>query len=534
MSRRQERHDAIVIGGGHNGLVAAAYLAAAGLRTVVLEARERVGGAVETVEIAPGKRVPALAHTVGRLRSSIVRHLGLRDHGLAFARPDVRVFAPHPDGSAVILWGDPGRTAEGLRSRSLKDAEAYPAFDRKVRALGSFLAYVHAATPPDLKDPSLGDALEGIRLGRALRGLGGKQRARETLRLLPMAVADFVGEVFETDALRAAVAARGVQYAAMGPWSAGTASVLLADSAGNDGGAAGQTVFAMGGPGRLATAIETAARSVGADVRTGTPVARIAAAGGRVSGVVLDSGHQIEAPIVVSAVDPKRTLLRLIDPLEIGPRLAWRARNLRLTGVVAKVNLALSGLPRFVAASGDEHVLRGRIVLAPGIDDLERAFDASKYGRVSEAPYLEATIPSLIDPSLVRDGGHVMSVLVQYAPYHCREGTWDEAREALGDMVLRTLEGLAPGIGGLVENRQVLTPLDLEREYGLTEGHPLHGEPGLDQLFAWRPLLGHARYHLALRGLYLCGSGAHPGGGVTGGPGANAARQILADRKRGS
>jgi phytoene dehydrogenase-like protein len=173
-------------------------------------------------------------------------------------------------------------------------------------------------------------------------------------------------------------------------------------------------------------------------------------------------------------------------------------------------------------------------VLAPGIDDLERAFDASKYGRVSEAPYLEATIPSLIDPSLVRDGGHVMSVLVQYAPYHCREGTWDEAREALGDMVLRTLEGLAPGIGGLVENRQVLTPLDLEREYGLTEGHPLHGEPGLDQLFAWRPLLGHARYHLALRGLYLCGSGAHPGGGVTGGPGANAARQILADRKRGS
>jgi phytoene dehydrogenase-like protein len=247
----------------------------------------------------------------------------------------------------------------------------------------------------------------------------------------------------------------------------------------------------------------------------------------------LASGEGISAPIVVSGADPKRTLLRLVDPLALGPGLVWRAGNLRLPGVVAKVNLALSGMPSFSADGGTEaERLKGRIVVAPGIDYLERAFDASKYGRVSEQPYLEATIPSIADPTLAPAGAHVMSVLMQWAPYHRREGSWDAERDGLGDLVLKTLEALAPGLSDLVVARQVITPLDLERDYGLTEGHPLHGEPGLDQLFAWRPVLGHARYRLGLRGLYLCGSGAHPGGGVTGGPGANAAREILADRKR--
>ncbi len=526
-----QTYDAAVIGGGHNGLVCSAYLARAGLRVVVLERRDRVGGALGDAPVAPGFHVPALAHTVGRLRDSVVRDLRLTDRGLSFIRPDVRAFAPGLDGRSLTLWADPARSAQELGAWSAKDAERFPAFDRKVRSLASFLAHLHASTPPDLKQPGVADAVSGLRLARAFRKLGTKA-AREILRVLPMAVADFVGEAFDTDALRAAIATRGVQYAAMGPWSAGTTSVLLSDVAGNDGGAAGQTVFARGGPSALADALGSAARRFGAEVRTDAEVVQVIASGHRATGVALASGEEIRAPVVVSGADPKRTLLGLVDPVVLGPMLAWRAGNLRLPGVVGKVNLALSGLPRFATSGGEDRVrLQGRILIAPGIDYLERAFDASKYGRMSEEPYLEATIPSLLDPSLAPPGQHAMSVLVQWAPYHLREGSWEAEREGLADLVLKTLEAYAPGIADLVVGREVLTPLDLERDYGLTEGHPLHGEPALDQFFAWRPLLGSARYRLPLPGLYLCGAGAHPGGGITGAPGANAAREIVADRK---
>jgi phytoene dehydrogenase-like protein len=311
---------------------------------------------------------------------------------------------------------------------------------------------------------------------------------------------------------------------------------LLADSAGNDGGAAGETVFAIGGPGALANALASAAEAAGVEIRTGAEVTAITSRDGRATGVALTGGEAIEARAVVSGLDPKRTLVRLADPVAVGPTLSWRAENYRTPGVVAKVNLVLAGLPRFTAAAGDdERLLRGRIVVAPGIDATERAFDAAKYGRPSETPVLEATIPSLVDPSLVAGapaGTHVMSVIAQYAPYDLREGTWDERRDAFGDLVLATLEAHAPGLTALVTAREVLTPVDLERDFGLTGGHPLHGEMALDQFFLWRPLLGHARYRLALDGLYLCGSGAHPGGGITGGPGQNAAREIIADAKR--
>jgi phytoene dehydrogenase-like protein len=297
-------------------------------------------------------------------------------------------------------------------------------------------------------------------------------------------------------------------------------------------------VFAKGGPGALSGALAAAARGHGVEIRTSTEVARITSKDGRATGVVLASGEEIGARAVVSGADPKRTLVDLVDPVELGPSMGWRAGNIRTPGVVAKVNLVLRKLPTFPAAGGDESLLRGRIVVAPGIDAMERAFDATKYGRFSEHPILEATIPSLVDPSLVagaKDGTHVMSVIAQYAPYdlHGVEGGWDGAagREAFGDAVLGELETVAPGISKLVAHRQVLTPVDLERDYGLTGGHPLHAEPGLDQFFVWRPLLGHARYRIALERLYLCGSGAHPGGGITGGPGQNAAREILADLK---
>jgi phytoene dehydrogenase-like protein len=537
--------DAVVIGAGHNGLVAAAYLARAGLSVLVLERRERVGGIADTVTVAPGARVPAVAHTVGRFKPSVVRDLGLRAHGLTFVAPDVRVFAPAPDGSAITLYDDVARTADGLRARSGHDAASYAGFDRLVRTLGKFLAELANSAPPDIKAPSLGDALTGLKLGRSFRGLG-RQDGQSILRVLPMAVADFVAESFETDALRGIIAARGVQNTAMGPWSAGTTAVLLADSAGNDGGAAGQSVFARGGPGALSEALAAAVRTFGGEIRTKADVVQVTTADDRVSGVVLASGEEILARIVVGAADPKHLLTDLVDPVVLGPGLRWRAANIRTPGSVAKVNLVLAGLPAFPAAGSGpdaERLLRGRIVIAPGIDYVERAFDASKYGGISPEPYLEATIPSLIDPGLVdarpagsrstrRQPMHVMSVHFQYAPYALREGTWSERREEIGEIALATLETVAPGISGLVLAQQVLSPLDLERDYGLTGGHPYHAEPSLDSFFAWRPLLGSARYRLPVAGLYLAGSGAHPGGGITGIPGQNAAREILSDWKK--
>lgn len=536
----REPYDAIVVGAGHNGLVTAAYLARAGWKVVVLERRGQVGGAAVTGTIGKGFRVPTLAHTVGRLRPSMVRELRLKEHGLSLVAPEVRAFAPSPDGSAITLWSDVARTAEGLRARSGHDAANYADFDRLVRSLGGFLGDLAATTPPEIAAPTLSDALTGLKLGRAFRGLGRKD-GRSVLRVLPMAIADLVAESFETDAVQAAIATRGVLHTALGPWSAGSAYTFLADSAGNDGGAAGQTVFAKGGPGALADALAASIRAVGGEIRTDAEVVSVLERDGRASGVALASGEEIAAPVVVGAIDPKRLLTGLVDPVTLGPTMAWRAGNIRMPGRVAKVNLALAGLPHFTAAGDDgERLLRGRILLAPGIDAMERAFDASKYGRMSEHPLLEATIPSLIDPSLVegaelgrRKGpAHVMSVVAQWMPRTLRDGDWDASRDALGDLVVAELETVAPGIARHIVAREVITPLDLERDYGLTGGHPLHGEPGLDQFFLWRPLLGHARYRMPVPGLYLAGSGAHPGGGVTGAPGANAAREILADGKR--
>ena len=530
------RYDAVVIGGGHNGLVTAAYLARGGMCTLVLELGETVGGAATTTELAPGARVPTLAHNVGRLRGSIWRDLDLRSHGLRLVSPHVLAFAPSPDGTAFTLTADVAETAAGIRARSAHDGERYAEFDRLVRSIGRFLSDLASTTPPDIESPGLGDALLGLSLGRRFRGLG-RHDGHTVLRVLPMAVADFVAEAFESDALQAALAWRGVQYTAMGPWSASTAAVLLGDSAGNDGGAAGSTVYAEGGPGALSQALESAVRAAGAEIRTESEVTAVLSHDGRATGVVLANGNEIDAGAVVSGIDPKQTLTRLVDPVAVGPSLRWRAGNIRTPGMVSKVNLVLSGLPTFPAADGaDDHVLRGRIVVATGIDAMERAFDAAKYGGIPERPVLEATIPSLADPTLVAgaaDGTHVMSIVVQYTPYALRDGTWDERRDELGDTVLRTLDEVAPGLSSLVTARRVLTPLDLERDFGLTGGHPLHVEPGLDQFFLWRPLLGHARYRFGIDGLYLCGSGAHPGGGVTGQPGRNAAREILADfRKR--
>ena len=518
----------VVIGAGHNGLVAAAYLAKAGKEVVVLERRDVVGGILANTEIAPGFTAPGIAHTVGRLRRSVIKDLRLESHGLELLEPDVRMFAPQPDGSAVTFWGDSMRTASELQTRNPHDAAAYPGFDKKVRAVASFLSYINAITPPDAKSPSIGDAIAGLKLGKAFRDLGAKT-GREAIRALPMAVADLVSEAFDDEAVRGPLSTRGVLYTATGPWAAGSAAVFLNDSAGNDGGAAGQATIARGGSGALADALAASAKALGVDVRTGVEVAEIRSRDGRIAGVTLANGEAIDASLVVSAADPKRTL-GLCDPVELGPTMAWRAGNLRQPGATAKVNLALADVPQFHGAD-DGSRLQGRIVIGTSIDHVEKAKDAWKFGHVAEEPWLEATIPTLLDPSLAPEGKHVMSVLVEAAPRHLRDGDWSTERDRLGDITVKTLERYAPGLGELIEARQVITPEDMENDYGLSGGHVYHAEPGLDQFFMWRPLNGQARYRFVLEGLYLAGSGAHPGGGITGGPGANAARQMLKDAK---
>ncbi len=525
----------MVVGAGHNGLTCAAYLARAGLTVLVLERRDRVGGAADTAEIAPGVRAPVAAHTVGRLRRSVMRDLQLERHGLRLVRPEMLVLSLHPEGRAVRLWADPARTARDLAVWSGRDAEAWVGFDRKVRALASAMAWLNAMTPPDLRSPSMADAMAGLRLARALRGLGSRAHLREAIRVLPTAVADFLEDHLVSDAVRGAVAAGAVHLTAMGPRSAGTTAVLLSDIAGTGAGAAGQSTSAIGGPGAVADALAASARSFGAELRCGAEVERIHTPGDRAEGVVLGGGEEITARVVVSGADPTRTLLDLVDPEVLGPTLGWRAGNIRTPGTVSKVNLALDGLPEFAAAAGERGTAlqSGRLLVgATGMGHLERAFDPSKYGGLPDRPFIEATIPTLSDPTLAPDGTHVVSATVQWTPFTLRNGSWDDERERLGDTVVAALEEHAPGFAGRVSARQVLTPTDLERDYGLTGGHPLHAEPGLDQFFAWRPMLGAARYRLPVPGLYLCGSGAHPGGGITGAPGANAAREILADLRR--
>ncbi len=523
-----QRYDAIVVGAGHNGLVTAGYLAKAGLRTIVVERRDRAGGLLATEEIAPGVRAPVV-DGVGGFRAGVVRDLRLGQHGFRAIEADVASFAPSADGHALTLWRDPARTAKELATQLPRDAGAFALFDRKVRSLARFLARIQDTEPPDLASPSTADAMKGLTLGNALRRLGRRQ-VREALRALPMSVADLVSEAVDDDALRGVLGARGIRYTAMGPRSAGTALNFLWDSA-SGGGAAGRTVFARGGPDALADALTAAACGHGATLRCDVEVAEIRTKRGAVEGVILANGEEIDARIVASNADPKQTLLRLLDSAEVGPTLGWRADHIRAPGVVARVTLVLDALPAFGV---EDERLHGRIVIAPSLDDLERAFDDSKYGRISEHPYLEATIPTLFEPALAPEGTHVMTVLFQYAPRHLRDADWEEAaRDRVAERVMRTLEGYSPGITARVVARHVVTPADLEREYGLSGGHPMHGEHALDQFFAWRPLLGHSRYRLAgIRGLYLCGAGAHPGGGVTGGPGRNAARAIIADARR--
>jgi len=521
----------IIIGGGHNALTAAFYLAKSGRKPLVLERRPIVGGAATSEEFAPGYRAATLAHTLGPLRPSIVRDMELERRGVRFVHPDPRLVTVAQDGRALVFSTDPARTADAIRPFSAKDATRYPEFCQVMARVGGFLGELIDMTPPSIDSPSAGEVWELLKTGRRFRALG-KKESFSLLRWGPMAVADLVAEWFETDLLQAAIAARGIHGTAMGPWSAGTGAVLLLAAA-LDPQPGGSSVSAAGGPGAVTRAMAEAAREAGAEIRTGAEVREILVKDGAAAGVVLADGTELKAATVVSAADPRRTFLRLIDPIELEPGFLTRIRNYRMNGTVAKVNVALRELPAFRGVTGDAAAnLRGRVHIGPGIDYLERAFDASKYGEMSAAPYLDIAFPSIADPSMAPAGRHVMSVHVQYVPFARRAGSWEGQEDAIADSVMRTIEEYAPGITSLVEHRQVFTPLALQQVFGLTGGHIHHGELALDQLFTMRPTLGWADYRTPIAGLYLCGSGTHPGNGLTGAPGRNAAREILSAAKR--
>jgi phytoene dehydrogenase-like protein len=520
-----ETRDVLILGGGHNGLVTAFYLAKAGFKPLVIERRAQVGGAAITDELHPGFRCSTLGHSAAALRAEVVRDMQLESHGLRLVRPEVAVTALSPDGRALALYADVGRAAQEIARFSQKDALKYPKLARTLQRFGKVLRMALALTPPDIDHPASNDLWSLLKTGRAFRALGKKDLFR-LLRWGPMAAADFVSEWFETDLLRAVVAARGIFGTFLGPWSAGSTLVMLLRAAG-DPHPAGSACFAMGGAGAITQAMAQAAQQAGAQIRTGAEAIQICVKDGAAISVILNTGEEISARAVVSNADPKRTLLKLVDPSHLDPSFIQKMRNYRALGTVAKVNLALAGLPKFTALpEGNTAALSGRIHIGPEIDYLERAFDESKYGNFSTQPYLEATIPSLTDPSLAPAGQHVMSIYMQYAPYKLKIGDWESQRVALADTVVKTLSQYSPNLAELILTHQIITPQDLEDTYGLTGGHIFHGELSLDQFFTMRPILGWARYATPIRNLFLCGSGTHPGDGLSGGSGANAAREI--------
>jgi phytoene dehydrogenase-like protein len=518
----------VLIGGGHNTLIAAFYLAKGGFKPLVLERREMVGGGAITEEFHPGFKASTLAHTLGPLRSDVARDLSIEKFGCEILYPGPRVFAPTLDGKSLLFWNENAKTAAGIARLSVKDAARFPEFADSLDHLTGFLAQITSITPPAIDKPTPEDLWTLFKTGRNVRMLG-KKGIFDLLRWGPMAVADFVAEFFETELVRAVIAARGIFGTAMGPWSAGSTAVLLLRAA-SDTHPVGTAAFPRGGLGNFTHALAESAKQAGAEIRTNAEVQQISMKDGAVTGVVLTNGEEIAVDAVVSGVDPKRTFFHLIDPSQLDPTFANRIKNFRSNGTVAKVNLALGGLPTFSPLDPTEgflEALSGRIHIGPDIDYLERAFDASKYGEVSSAPYLDVTIPTILDPELAPEGKHVLSACVQYAPYKLREGNWDSGRRELGPTVIRTLAAYAPDLPSLVEGMQVITPKDLESSYGFTGGHIFHGELALDQLFTMRPVLDWARYKTPIRGLFLCGSGTHPGNGLTGASGANAAREII-------
>jgi phytoene dehydrogenase-like protein len=521
--------DVIIIGAGHNGLVTAAYLARAGRRVLVLERRELVGGCAVTEEVWPGYRVSTAAYLTSLLQDRIVRDLELERFGYAVDAKDPAFFSPFPDGRYLFMWQDRRKTLEEIAKFSRRDAEVYPAYEDHLERLSVFVESMLLTTPPDFPPKTAGDFLEYLKLAARTAKLGRKELVG-LVKIFTQSAADFLDEWFESPELKVTLATDGVIGANGGPRSPGTAYILLHHCMGGVGGKRGLWGFVRGGMGAVTAAMADSARSRGATIRLNAVVERVLVRGGRARGVVLQGGEEIAAPVVASNLDPVSTFRRLVDEKDLRPEFVSDMGRFRIEGTSLKMNLALSGLPDFRALPGapaPHH--RATMHICPSMDYVEHAWDDAKYGRPSERPLLEMTVPTMYDPSLAPPGRHIMGIFLQYAPYTLRDANWDDLREPFSERVLDVIEEYAPNIRSLIIDRQTLTPLDLERRFGLTGGNIFHGEMSLDQMFSMRPVAGWARYRTPVAGLYLCGSGAHPGGGVMGAPGYNAAREILKD-----
>ncbi|UCF21565.1 MAG: NAD(P)/FAD-dependent oxidoreductase [Gemmatimonadota bacterium] len=520
-------YDVVIIGGGHNGLVNAAYLAKAGRRVLVLERRDRVGGSAVTEEVFPGFKFSVLSYVVSLLRPEIIRDLELPKHGLEIL-PLESTFTPTPDGDYLVRWADHDLTRRELYRHSPRDADAYDDFGKLMYHLAFAVKPILGIVPPDPTSRSPRDMLAFLRLGKHFRDLGGEQM-HALYKLMTMSSADYLDEWFECEPLKATMSASGIIGTFLGPRSPGTAYVLLHHYMGEIDGAFRAWGFAKGGTGAISEAIASAARRHGAEIRTQAPVMRVIVKHGRATGVALESGEEIYARKVVSAVDPKVTFLGLLEPQELPEDFLHAIRRYKIRGSSGKVNLALDELPSFTCKPGFGPHLRGAISISPNINYLERAYDDAKYGDFSRQPYMDIVIPSLIDPGMAPPGKHVMSIFVQYAPFALKGGWNAEKREAFGDTVLDTLAQFAPNIKNIVLHRQVVTPWEMQEEYGLTEGNIFHGELALHQLFFLRPAAPWSDYRTPLKGLYQCGSGTHPGGGICGASGRLAALTMLKD-----
>jgi phytoene dehydrogenase-like protein len=522
-------YDVIVIGGGHNGLTTAAYLARAGRKVLVVERRHVLGGAAVTEEVFPRFHFSVCSYVVSLLRPEIIRELDLPRHGLEILPLD-GTFTPMPNGDYLWRVNDHAKTRREIARHSRVDAEAYDEYGKAMVEMGRFVKPILNMLPPDptsLDPRGLKQLLFLIRRFQQLSRLDQYNQ----VQLMTMSAVDFLDQWFETDVLKATMSASGIIGTFLGVRSPGTAYVLLHHYMGEIDGAFRSWGLARGGTGAISNAIAGAARAAGVEIRSETEVARVTVRGNKASGVVLKNGDELTATVVASSLDPRLTFLRLLEKGTLPDEFVGDVQRYKFRGSSGKVNLALEALPDFTALPGAGPHLRGAVSISPSVDYMERAYDQAKYGEFSRRPYIDVVIPSLTDPSVAPPGKHVMSCFVQYAPYHLAEGTWDDKREEFGDTVVKTLAEYAPNLPNIIKHRQVLTPLDLEREWGLSEGNIFQGELTLEQLFFLRPVAGWAQYRTPIANLYMCGSATHPGGGIMGAPGRNAAMKILADTR---
>jgi phytoene dehydrogenase-like protein len=519
------RYDAIVIGGGHNGLVNAAYLARAGRNVLVLERRHLVGGAAVTEEIYPGFKYSVCSYVVSLLRPEIVRELDLPRHGLEILPLD-GTFTPLSNGDYLWRVDDPAQTHVEIARHSIADADAYEKYLGVMAEMARFVKPILAMTPPDLAALRLRDVKALLSLARRFRALDRRNR-NNLIQLMTVSALDFLDGWFKTDVLKATMAASGIIGTFQSIRSPGTAYVLLHHYMGEIDGAFRAWGLPRGGTGAISNAIAAAACEAGAEIRTNSAVREVIVRNGAATGVVLENGDEIGATLVASSLDPRQTFMNLVGEEHLPSEFAADVKRYKFRGSSAKVNLALDALPTFTSMPRPGAHLRGAISISPSVEYMERAYDDAKYGEFSRRPYIDIVIPSLSDPSVAPPGKHVMSCFVQYAPYHLRDANWDDRRDALGDAVIETIAEHAPNIKDIVLHKQVVTPLDLEREWGLSEGNIFQGELALNQLFFCRPVPGWAQYQTPIRNLYMCGSATHPGGGIMGAPGRNAAVQML-------